>query len=195
MTFIIWVIRLFFIPALAPLCVGVTRKIKAKFQNRQGAGVLQPYNDLWKLFNKDEIISEDASPIFRFAPYFIFAVTLVIGASIPLVSTVSAGFFQGDFLVIVYLFALGTFFLALSGIDTGGGFGGFGSSREMLIAALTEGGLILSFLTLALIAKSSNLFFNRRRDKRLATVTHCSDNFSFHRFCDRPLGRNQSLSL
>lgn len=155
---IFWIVRLFFIPALAPLGVGITRKIKAKFQNRQGAGVLQPYNDLWKLLHKDEVISVDASPVFRFAPYLIFGTTLVIGASIPIISTVAQGFFQGDFLVIVYLFALGTFFLALSGIDTGGGFGGFGASREMLLAALTEGGLIMSLLTLALIAKSSNLF-------------------------------------
>ena len=57
----------------------------------------------------------------------------------------------------VYLVALGTFLLALAGIDTGSAFGGFGSSREMLVAALTEGGLVLSLLTLALIGKSTNL--------------------------------------
>ncbi|MEK7624873.1 MAG: NADH-quinone oxidoreductase subunit H [Patescibacteria group bacterium] len=156
-SFIPWLLQLLFIPAFAPLCIGLTRKIKAKFQNRQGASIWQPYLDLWKLFHKDEIISEDASWVFRFAPYLVFGVTLAIGASLPLLSTLTR-LPTGDFLGIVYLIALGTFFLALSGVDTGGGFGGFGGSREMLVSSLTEGGLILSLFTLALIAKSTNLF-------------------------------------
>lgn len=149
--------QLLFVPAFAPLFIGLTRKVKAKFQNREGASVWQPYYDLFKLFHKDEIISHDASWVFRFAPYIVFAVTLAIGASLPLVSTLTH-LPTSDFLGIVYLIALGTFFLALSGIDTGGGFGGFGSSREMLVSSLTEGGLILSLLTLALISKSTDLF-------------------------------------
>ncbi|MFA5961092.1 MAG: NADH-quinone oxidoreductase subunit H [Parcubacteria group bacterium] len=151
-------IQLILVPALSPLFIGVTRKIKARFQNRLGASVFQPYQDLWKLFHKDEIISEDASWIFRFAPYLIFAVTLVVGASIPFFTGLFPGNIIGDFLTIVYLIALSTFFLALAGMDTGGAFGGFGSSREMTVAALTEGGLIFSLLALALVAHSTNLF-------------------------------------
>ena len=152
-----WLLQILLIPALSPFFIGVTRRLKARFQNRHGASVFQPYRDFWKLFHKDEIISEDASWIFRVAPYLIFAVTLVIGASIPLVSTALSNTLTGDLLVVVYLIALGTFFLALAGIDTGSAFGGFGSSREMMVAALTEGGLVLSLLTLALISKSANL--------------------------------------
>ncbi len=145
------------VPLLSPFCIGLTRKVKAKLQNRQGASCFQPYRDLWKLFHKDEIISNDASFIFRFAPIIIFAVTLLVGGSIPLLSLTGLGR-MSDFLVIVYLLALGTFFLALAGMDTGSAFGGFGSSREMFVAALTEGGLIFSLLTLAFIANSTNLF-------------------------------------
>jgi len=155
---IIWTIQLILIPVLSPLVVGITRNIKAKFQNRKGASVFQPYRDLRKLLNKDEIISEDASWIFRFAPYIVFAVTLIIGASIPIFSAIFSNNLLSDFLVIVYLIALGTFFLALSGMDAGSAFGGFGSSREMTVAALTEGGLIFSFLALAFAARSTNLF-------------------------------------
>ena len=36
---------------------------------------------------------------------------------------------------VVYLLALGRFFLALGGLDTGSSFGGLGSSREMTISA------------------------------------------------------------
>lgn len=156
--FLLWTIQLLLIPALSPLCIGITGKIKAKLQNRRGASPFQPYKDLWKLLRKDEVISRDASWIFRFAPYLIFSTTIIIGISIPLLTTALKNDLTGDFLVVIYLIALGTFFLALAGIDTGGGFGGFGSSREMMVAALTEGGLILSLLTLSLIGRTTNLF-------------------------------------
>lgn len=155
---IVWTIQLFLTPILSPLFIGIIRKIKAKFQNRIGASIFQPYKDLWKLFHKDEVVSEDASWVFHFAPYLVFAVTIVIGASIPLFTSVFSNNAIADFLVIAYLIALGTFFLALAGMDTGSAFGGFASSREMTIAALTEGGLIFSLLVLALLSRSSNLF-------------------------------------
>lgn len=155
---LIWIIQLVLIPVLSPLFIGIARKIKAKFQNRTGAGVFQMYRDLWKLFHKDEVISEDASWIFRFAPYLIFSVTVVLGASIPLFTAFLSGNLLSDLLVIIYLIALGTFFLALAGMDIGSAFGGFGVSREMTVAALTEGGLMFSMLALAFAAHSTNLF-------------------------------------
>jgi len=158
MLILTWTIQLLAIPVLSPLFTGVIRKMKARMQNRQGASIFQPYKDLRKLFNKDEIISQDASWIFRFAPYLIFAVTLLIGAIIPIFSTYVANQYLSNFLVVVYLLALATFFLALSGMDAGSAFGGFGSSREMTIAALAEGGIIFSFLALAPISRSGNLF-------------------------------------
>lgn len=158
MAIFIWIIQLLFIPAFSPLVIGIIRKIKAKMQNRQGASVFQPYNDLWKLLHKDEIISEDASWIFRYAPFIIFSVTIVVGTSIPLFSFFINNNLTSDLLVIVYTLAIGTFFLALAGMDTGSAFGGFGSSREMTISALAEGGLIFSLLTIALISGTTNLF-------------------------------------
>ncbi|MCX6013905.1 MAG: NADH-quinone oxidoreductase subunit H [Chloroflexi bacterium] len=153
------IIQLILVPALSPLGIGLIRKIKAKLQNRQGAGIFQPYKDLWKLFHKNEIISIDASWIFKYAPYIIFTVTLVVGASIPLLfSTFLRNNLTGDMLVIIYTLAIGTFFLALAGMDTGSAFGGFGSSREMTISALAEGGLIFSLLTLVIISGTTNLF-------------------------------------
>ena len=158
MSTIILIIQLTLVPALSPLGIGLIKKIKAKLQNRQGASIFQPYKNLWKLFHKDEVISTDASWIFRFAPYFIYTVTIAVGASIPLFVLFSHAVITSDLLVIIYLLAIGTFFLALAGMDTGSAFGGFGSSREMTISALAEGGFIFSLLTLALISGTSNLF-------------------------------------
>lgn len=158
MTIFLWIIQLIFVPAASPLCVGIIKKIKARLQNRRGAGVLQPYRDLWKLLHKDEIISKDASWIFRYAPFIIFSVTIVVGASIPLFASFLRNDLTGDILVVIYTLSIGTFFLALAGMDTGSAFGGFGSSREMTISALAEGGLIFSLLTVALVSGTTNLF-------------------------------------
>lgn len=157
MTTISWIVQFSLVPLLSPLFVGIIRKLKAKLQNRDGASIFQPYRDLVKLFHKDEVISKDASWIFQVMPYILFGVTLAIGFSIPLFSFALVNNITGDFLVIIYLIALGTFFLALAGIDVGSPFGGFGSSREMTLAALSEGGLIFSLLVPAIIAHSSNL--------------------------------------
>lgn len=135
-------------------------------QNRVGAGIFQPYRNLWKLFQKDEVISEDASWIFRFSPYLIFALTLVIGSGVPFISLHAPDLLNGgisfmplgDFITLIYLFALATFFLALSGMDIGSGFGGFGSSREMTMAALAEGGLFFSLLAASVAAQTGNVF-------------------------------------
>ncbi|MEK6646355.1 MAG: NADH-quinone oxidoreductase subunit H [Candidatus Firestonebacteria bacterium] len=157
-TIFFWIIQLILVPALSPLGIGVIRKLKAKFQNRQGANIFQPYKDLWKLFHKDEVISTDASWIFRYAPFIVFAVTIVVGFSIPLLVSFISNTVTSDILVVVYMLSIGTFFLALAGMDTGSAFGGFGSSREMTIFALAEGGLIFSLLTLGLIIGTTNLF-------------------------------------
>ncbi|MEK7494644.1 MAG: NADH-quinone oxidoreductase subunit H [Patescibacteria group bacterium] len=166
MNTLLFIFQLLIVPALSPLGIGFIRKVKARMQNRVGASVFQPYRDLWKLFQKDEVISEDASWIFRFSPYLIFAITILIGASIPVIAAVpvaldflpSFSFLPaGDFLVIIYLFALMTFFLALSGMDTGSAFGGFGSSREMMVAALAEAGLLFSLLAVSVTAESGNV--------------------------------------
>jgi len=158
MKIFIWIIQLIFIPVISPLCIGVIKKVKARLQNRQGASIFQPYQDLWKLLHKDEVISTDASWIFYYAPFIIFAVTIIVGLSIPLFASFLVNPWTSDFLVVIYTLAIGTFFISLAGLDTGSAFGGFGSSREMTISALAEGGFIFSLLTVAFISHSANLF-------------------------------------
>ncbi len=125
-------------------------------QNRRGARITQPYRNLSKLFHKDEVVSHDASWIFLAAPYVVFTLTLVIASSIPITSVHFAAP-AGDILVFVYCIACAAFFLALAGLDTGSAFGGTGSSREMTLAALAEGGLLFSLLVLAFMTGSPTM--------------------------------------
>jgi len=145
------------VPALSPLCIGIIRKTKAVMQNRIGASIFQPYRDLNKLFHKDEVVSTDATFIFRAAPFIVFATTLVVAVSIPLLGTFIPHLGTSDLLAVLYTLALGTFFLALGGIDVGGPFGGFGASREMTLASLAEAGLLLSLFAVARIAGTTDL--------------------------------------
>jgi len=145
------------VPVLAPLLIGLIRKIKASFQNREGASVLQPYRDLWKLFHKDEVISKDSSVISRVAPYVVFVTSMVVALGMPIIVNDAALPVIADMLTIIYVLALGVFFLALNGLDVGGGFGGLGSSREMTLAACTEGGFLFSLLLLGIVTGSTNL--------------------------------------
>ena len=154
----LWIIQLIIVPLCSPLVIGLTRTIKARLQNRRGASPLQPYRDLWKLFHKGEVISADASWIFRAAPFVIFTVTVAIAISIPIFSLVTSNVWMSDLLVFVGPLALEAFVLALAGMDTGSPFGGFGSSRQMMMVAFTEGGLVLSLCTLAFINHTTNLF-------------------------------------
>jgi formate hydrogenlyase subunit 4 len=157
MHIIICIIQIILVPLLSPLGIGLIKRIKAKLQNRQGASIVQPYKDLWKLLHKDETISSDASWIFKFAPFIIFSVTLAVGAGIPIIASIPFNTVSSDMLLVIYTFSIGTFFLALAGIDVGSAFGGFGSSREMTTSALAEGGFIFSLLTIALISGSTNI--------------------------------------
>lgn len=142
---------------VSPLITGLTRTLKARLQTRRGPGTLQPYRDLHKLLRKGMVIPDTASWIFPATPYVLFATTLLAGLLIPTVSVQAPLAVFGGVLALVYLLALGRFFLALGGLDTGSSFGGLGSSREMTISAIAEPALMLAVFTVALSAGSTSL--------------------------------------
>jgi len=141
--------------ALAPALTGFIGWMKARLQGRRGASPLQPYAALRKLFGKEAVVSHTASWLFRAAPFVLFATTVAVASMVPLVFAPPAGLVAGDLFAVVYLLLLGTFFLALGGLDTGSPFGGMGSSREMTVAALTEPTVAMSIGALALAAGST----------------------------------------
>jgi formate hydrogenlyase subunit 4 len=141
----------------APFVVGLIRKVKARLQLRRGASVFQPYSDLAKLFRKQPVVSTATSWIFTATPYLVFASTLAAGLLVPVVTSRIPLSFAGNIIALVYLLALGTFFLILAGLDAGSAFGGMGSSREAIVAALTEPAMIMSIFAIALTAGSTNL--------------------------------------
>lgn len=151
------ILRAALILLASPFLVGLIRKIKARLQCRRGASILQPYYDLHKLFRKEVVVSTHASWIFRAAPYMVFSSAFLAALLVPNVVSRVPYNFAGDIIAVVYLFALGTFFLMLSGLDTGSSFGGMGSSREAMVASLTEPAMIMAIFAVGLTVGSTNL--------------------------------------
>lgn len=150
-------IQLLLVLLAAPLVNGIIKKTKARLQNRRGASILQPYFDLAKLMKKEVIIPATSSWIFRCTPYLVLSSTLVIALLVPTIFAPVPFHWTGDIITVIYLFALGRFFLALAGLDAGSAFGGLGSSREMSIASIIEPAMMLAVFTTAVTAGSTDL--------------------------------------
>ena len=142
---------------LAPLLTGFARKVRARLLRRRGASVFQPYRDLQRLLRKEVVLADNASWLFRVAPYLIFAATWVAAALVPTFATGLLFSWTADLIAIIALLASARFFLALAGMDVGTSFGGIGSSREVMIASLAEPAMLLIVFTLALVAGSTQL--------------------------------------
>lgn len=141
----------------APLINGIIKKLKANMQGRHGPGIFQPYYDLIRLFKKDMVVSHVASWVFRTTPYIVFSSTVAAAMLVPVITTKTPLGTMGDVIALIYIFALGRFFMALAGLDAGTAFGGEGSSREMTVAVLVEPMMMLSLFTAAISAGSTNL--------------------------------------
>lgn len=149
-------LQLLLVLLLAPLLQGVIRTSKARWQNRRGPGLLQSYRDVAKLLARESVVSEQASWVFRLAP-FVYAAALVGAALlVPTVMERSAAPAVADAVVFVGLLALARFWLALAALDTASNFGGMGASREVAFAALVEPGLLLVLLSVALTRGSTS---------------------------------------
>ena len=143
--------------AIAPLLTGYIRKVKAYLLRRRGPSVLQPYRDLLKLMRKEAVLADNASWVFRTAPYLVFATTLVAASLVPTFATGLLFSPAADLIAIVALLGTARFALALAGLDVGTSFGGIGASREMMIASLAEPAMLMIVFTLSLLAGSTQL--------------------------------------
>jgi formate hydrogenlyase subunit 4 len=142
---------------LGPLVTGVIQKLKARLQCRQGAGVLQPYRDLAKLFRKGTVQADTVSGLFRSIPVLVLAATVAASALVPVVRTGRPAVPLGDALMLLGLLALARFLTATGALDAGGAFGGMGASREMTVAPLVEPVLMMVVFSTAVVAGTTEL--------------------------------------
>jgi formate hydrogenlyase subunit 4 len=142
---------------LAPLMTGWVAMCRAWLQNKSAPPLLQPYQLLHKLFNKDSVLADNASGLFRAAPYIVFGCMALAAAIVPTLSTDLPLSPAADAIALVGLFALARVFISLAAMDVGTAFGTLGARREMFIGFLAEPALLMVFFCASLISRSTSL--------------------------------------
>lgn len=138
------------------LVLGLIQKVKANLQNRIGPPLFQSYYNLFKLLSKHQVISSDASFLFRGGPIINLCLMIILIACCPWLS-VSPIIQNVDIFLFLYLLAAARFFAVVASMDTGSPFGAFASSREVTLSLLTEPALLLSLLAPCLLTHTCNM--------------------------------------
>jgi formate hydrogenlyase subunit 4 len=143
--------------AAAPLFLGWVNQCRAWLQNRTAPSLLQPYRGIRKLFFKDAVIAQNASPLFRVAPYVVFGAMVTAAAIIPSIATRLPFSRAADAIALVGLLATARVFLALAAMDVGTAFGTLGARREMMIGFLAEPALLVVIFVGSLMSATTAL--------------------------------------
>lgn len=107
-------------PVLGGLLAGIDRKLTARMQGRFGPPVLQPFYDVLKLLQKEEIIVNNFQNfyIYNFLFFIIFTGAL---------------FFLGDdILLVIFALTLASIFLVLAAYSTNSPYSSIGAERELI---------------------------------------------------------------
>ena len=141
----------------APFYTGAMARVESMVASKRGPSVWQPYRDLGKLLRKGVAISDQASWIFRAAPFVAFACYLTVSAIVPILTNEPLPLaFLGDLIGGAFVLTLASFAVSLAGLDTASPNGGLGASRAAWIGSLAEPALILVFFTVGAVSASDN---------------------------------------
>jgi formate hydrogenlyase subunit 4 len=151
------VLQSVFVVVAAPLLMGWVNQCRAWLQNRTGPGVLRPYYTLWRLFHKEAVVAEHASPLFRATPYVLFGCMWLAAGIVPVLATDLPFAPAADIIALVGVFGLARVFIAMAAMDIGTSFGGIGARREMLIGFLAEPAMLMTLFTAAFLSHSTAL--------------------------------------
>jgi formate hydrogenlyase subunit 4 len=155
-----WIVQLMGIVlalAAAPVFLGWVNQCRAWLQNRSAPSILQPYRGIRKLFHKDAVIAQNASRLFRLAPYVVFGAMVTAAAVIPSIATRLPITRAADAIALVGLLATARVFLSLAAMDIGTAFGTLGARREMMIGFLAEPALLVVIFVVSLTSATTAL--------------------------------------
>ena len=131
----------------------IDRRIYARLQNRAGPPWFQPLADFLKLAGKEDIVPDDAEPVwFKAMP--VLALTAVVTAAlyIPIGGPTAVFHFEGDAIVVVYLLTIPTFTFFLGGWFSSSLFSMIGAIRTLTQLFAYEVPLFMAILAPALLS-------------------------------------------
>ncbi len=141
--FILSVIMIIILAPLAGgLLTGTDRVITARMQGRQGPPVLQPFYDVFKLFQKESI---EVNLMHRF--YVYIALIFVMFTTVIMLT-------GGDILLAIFALTLGSIFFVLGGYASNSPYSLIGSERELMQMMAYEPMVLLTGIGLYYADKS-----------------------------------------
>lgn len=144
-----WIVVALIYAVLAPMagCIlaGVDRKLSARMQGRRGPPLMQPYYDVRKFCEKEQITSNGVQDFY-------------VGCYLLFVIITGILFFAGqDLLLVIFTLTLGETFLILAAYSSGSPFPQIGAQRELYAAMAFEPIFLLMAVCLYLQTGSFNV--------------------------------------
>ncbi|MDD5465845.1 MAG: NADH-quinone oxidoreductase subunit H [Candidatus Omnitrophica bacterium] len=129
-------------PLTGGLLAGLDRKITARMQSRIGPPILQPFFDVLKLTQKENLVVRRSQNFY-------------IGFFLVLVIFTGALFFTGkDILLVIFAFTLAAIFFVLAGFKASSPYSFIGAHRELLQMMAYEPVIILSAVGMYMVTRS-----------------------------------------
>lgn len=136
------VLFLILAPLAGGLIAGIDRKLTARMQGRVGPPILQPFYDVGKLFEKEDVVVATAQN------FYVLAYLAFIALS-------GALFFAGgDLLLIIFAFTLAHVFLVLGAYSAHSPYSHIGAERELIQVMAYEPMIILAAVGLYMVSGS-----------------------------------------
>lgn len=139
------------------LFLGLVHRVKAIMVGRKGKSIWQNQRDFFKLLQKDEVFSVNATIISRIAPVLSLAATITAALFVPFLASRAVLSFRGDFILMIYLLTLSKGIMALAAMDSGSSFQGMGTSRELSFTAFLEPAFFLILAALIISVGGGSL--------------------------------------
>lgn len=157
-TIFFMILQLAVVLAIAPLYDGLSRKLRAKLQSKQGCSIFQTYYDMAKLIKRERTKPACSHWVFEYAPYILFGICASLLLTIPMAfhHNEKIGAYC-DIFVIIYLLAMYRFIWGIASLDSGSPFAAVGGSREQMLSVYGEPVIIMCLIVVMLHCGTSNL--------------------------------------
>jgi ech hydrogenase subunit B len=129
-------------PLLGGLLAGVDRKLTARMQSRWGPPVLQPFYDVLKLFQKENIVVRRSQNFYVY--FFLFF----------MVFTAALFFTGGDILLTIFALTLASIFFVLGAYKASSPYSFIGAERELILMMAYEPMVLLAAVGMYLVTRS-----------------------------------------
>ncbi len=129
-------------PIVGGLVSGIDRKITARLQSRVGPPILQPFYDVLKLFQKENLYVRKSQNI-----YILFYLIFIIFTGALL-------FAGEDILLFIFSLTLAEVFFVLAGFKGSSPYSQIGAQRELLQILAYEPMILLSVVGMYMVTKS-----------------------------------------